>query len=73
MSSQNVYCVHLFRYEFVKAVDDFFRELICKLVFFEVSQSLLNQPDMHVCNWIMDVEVFLEVKLCYELPRVHVK
>jgi len=48
VSAENVNGVHLITYECVECLYDVVGQLHCKLVFFEVSQSLVDEPHVHV-------------------------
>ena len=50
VSAENVDGVHLITYECVERLYDVVGQLHCKLVFFEVSQSLVDEPHVHVGN-----------------------
>jgi hypothetical protein len=48
---------HLSTDKLVEAVNNFFTELIRKFVFAEVSESLVEQPDVKVGDRVVDVEI----------------
>jgi len=73
MSSEHLDILHLSCNEPVEAFNDFFPELERKLVLRKVSQSLVHEPQMHIRDRVLDVEVFLQVHVVHELPRVLVE
>ena len=56
----------------VVGVDEVLSELERVLVFGEVPQSLIDEPDMHVRDGVVDVEIVRDVHRVDEFPRVNV-
>lgn len=42
------------------------------LVFCKIPEPLIDQPDVHVCNSVIYVEVVRNVHVVYEFPRVQI-
>ena len=70
--SQDIHIFHFFVCHSVEGVDQVFSQLKRKLILREVSESLINKPDMHICNRMVYVEIVGDVHRVYELPRVYI-
>ena len=70
---QNLDILHLRFDQAIEAFDDLLFQLLCELIAREVPQSHKDQPQVHVCNRVVDVEVVLEVERVHKFPRVLVE
>lgn len=69
---KNVNIFHLVISHFVKLFYQVFSQPKSKFVFRKISKSLINQPNMHICDGVIDVEIVRNVHGVYEFPRINV-
>jgi hypothetical protein len=69
----NLHIFHFVGDPLVERLDNLLLQLESKLILGEVAQTLVHQPQMHVGNGVLNVEVFFELKRVHKLPRVLVE
>jgi hypothetical protein len=70
--TEDVHVVHFLVSHFVVGVNHVLSEVHGELVLREVPESLMNEPDMHVGDGMVDVEVIWDVHSVDEFPRIDV-
>ena len=57
----------------IESLDEFIFELISKRIARKVSETLVDQPQVHVSDGVVNMEIILEVKGVHKFPRVLVE
>lgn len=56
----------------VKLLNELFLQILGELVLREISEALINEPHVHVGDWVIYVEVILKIHRVYKLPWLNV-
>ena len=68
MLAEDLDIFHLVVDHSIEESDHLFTELLSELVTGEVSQTLVDQPQMHIGDRVVNMEVILEVESVNEFP-----
>ena len=68
--SQDVHVLHLLVGHSVERVDQVLSELESKLVLAEISETLVNEPDVHIGDRMVDMKVVWDIHAVHKLPGV---
>ena len=69
---ENIDVFHLLVGHFVVSIDQILSELESILVFRKVSESLVDKPDVHICDRVVDMEIVGDVHGVDEFPGINV-
>jgi len=67
---KHLHVLHFRIDQIIESFDQLLAQLECKFIFREITKTLIQQPNVHISNTVMDMEVVLQLELIYKLSAI---
>lgn len=70
--SQDINILHFSICKLIETFNELFSQLESEFILWKISESLVKEPYMHICNGMINMEIILNIHGIYEFPWVNI-